>query len=106
MARHWSNKFERNTSRFERRFQLCGFYDENQLPHGGPEPSKTRRSAEDDDELILKYDKSNPIRGIQQITKGYEKWAKRYIETCKLQPSRQVERAQKWNRELLKKLKS
>merc|ERR1712113_1256104 len=106
MAKNWQNKFARNTARFERRWELCGFYDENLLPHGGPEPGKTRRSADDDDELILKYDKSNPIRGIQQITKGYEKWAKRYIETCKLQPGVQVNRAQAWNKKLLEKLQS
>ena len=96
-ARNWTNKFERNTARFARRFEQCGFYDENQLPHGGP---KVRRDA-DDDEEIIRYDKTNPIRGIHQITKGFEKWAKRYIVKCKLQPGRQVDRAQKWNNQLL-----
>merc|ERR1712176_682874 len=31
----WEKKFDNNVQRFERRFELCGFYDENQLPHGG-----------------------------------------------------------------------
>merc|ERR1712176_1056406 len=98
MVKNWKNKFARNVARFERRFELCGYYDEFQLPHGGPESQKTRRSAEDDDELILKYDKSNPVRGLQQIFKGFE--------TCKLQPSTQVDRANKWNKKLLEKLSS
>merc|ERR1719397_1374973 len=46
MAKNWQNKFARNTARFERRWELCGFYDENLLPHGGPEPGKTSGSEE------------------------------------------------------------
>jgi len=96
-AANWSAKFERNASRMERRFEICGFYDENQLPHGGPEPSKAKRSAEDEDEEFLRYDKLNPVRGIQQITRGFSKWAERYISTCKVQPAKQVDRMSKWN---------
>ena len=37
----WINKFEKNSERmarnFERGNQRCGYYDETQLPHGGPE---------------------------------------------------------------------
>ena len=37
----WINKFKTNSERmgrnFERGQQRCGYYDETQLPHGGPE---------------------------------------------------------------------
>ena len=37
----WIQKFATNAERMERNFnrgnQRCGFYDENQMPHGGPE---------------------------------------------------------------------
>merc|ERR1712176_72909 len=102
-AANWIPKFEKNTHRFERRFEICGFYDEFLLPHGGPEARKRRSAGADDDELV-RYDKENPIRGIQQITTGYSKWAKRYIETCKLQPGTQVDRASKWFNKLVDKL--
>ena len=109
-AANWGKKFDKNTARFERRFELCGFYDENQLPHGGPAP-KERRDAEDDlafldceGSLCPRYDKNNPVRGIQQITKGFAKWAQRYISDCKLQPAKQVERSNKWFGQLTGKL--
>ena len=98
-AKNWIPKFKRNTVRFEQRFELCGFYDSDQLPHGGPEPGRKRRSEDDidcDESGICRYDKSNPIRGLQQITTGYRKWAQRYISTCKVQPGRQVDRANRW----------
>ena len=109
-AANWGGKFDRNVDRFERRFELCGFYDENQLPHGGP-ANKERRDAEDDlafldceGSLCPRYDKNNPVRGIQQITKGVAKWAQRYISTCKLQPAKQVDRSNKWFGQLTGKL--
>ena len=41
----WINKFKKNTDRmgrnFERGNQRCGYYDETQLPHGGPEGNFT-----------------------------------------------------------------
>ena len=109
-AANWGGKFDRNVDRFERRFELCGFYDENQLPHGGP-ANKERRDAEDDlafldceGSLCPRYDKNNPVRGIQQITKGFAKWAQRYISTCKLQPAKQVDRSNKWFGQLTAKI--
>ena len=37
----WINKFKKNSERmgrnFERGNQRCGYYDQAQLPHGGPE---------------------------------------------------------------------
>merc|ERR1712176_802867 len=48
----WIDKFATNAERMERNFnrgnQRCGFYDENQLPHGGPEAARERRDAEID----------------------------------------------------------
>merc|ERR1711908_59373 len=41
----WIAKFATNARRMERNFnrsnQRCGFYDEDQLPHGGPELNKS-----------------------------------------------------------------
>ena len=96
MAANWSGKFNRNVGRLERRFELCGFYDANS-EHGGP---RERR----EDEEFERYDKSNPVRGIQQISNGFKKWAQRYIADCKVQPARQVERAAKWFTQLTGKL--
>merc|ERR1712174_171229 len=61
-AANWEGKFDRNTARFERRFELCGYYDETH-EHGGP-----RERREDDDLAFLdcegaacpRYDKPNP----------------------------------------------
>ena len=105
-ADNWVGKFDRNTARFERRFELCGYYDETH-EHGGP-----RERREDDDLAFLdcegaarpRYDKTNPIRGIQQITKGFSKWAQRYVFDCKLQPAKQVARSNKWFGQLTGKL--
>jgi len=108
VAAHWGPKFDRNTARFERRFELCGFYDENQLPHGGPSGDRKRRETTTDSDSVLddfaKYDKENPVKGLLQITNGFRKWAERYIEDCKLQPGKQTDRANKWRQTLQAKL--
>jgi len=106
-ANNWKNKFDKNIDRFEARWERCGFYDESQLPHGGPKPQRKRRDDEDDsvdeDGITIKYDKNNPVRGIKQITSGFRKWAERYLadtkdgKKCKNQPQTQVNRANKWN---------
>ena len=98
-AENWGPKFNRNVARFRRRFEQCPFYDEDQLPHGGPRPERKRR--EDDDTCenfpeFCRYDKSNPVRGLKQITTGFRKWAQRYVAECKVQPGRQVDRANLW----------
>ena len=102
-AGHWEQKFDRNVQRFERRFELCGFYDENQLPHGGPKPEDRKRREDDDDDILPRYNKDNPVTGIKQITMGFKKWAERYVSTCKLQPERQVQRSNKWFEQLAAK---
>merc|ERR1711997_49898 len=95
-ADNWVPKFEANAARMERRFELCGYYDD-QSEHGGP---RERRSAEE----IKRYDQANPMRGIQQITRGFSKWAQRYIADCKVQPAKQVDRMAKWYGQMLGKL--
>ena len=94
----WIQKFATNAERMERNFnrgnQRCGFYDENELPHGGPEPARERRDAEVD-----RYDREDPSVGIKQLTTGFSKWAQRYLSQCSGQRNYnyQVIRMQKWN---------
>ena len=113
-ADHWINKFENNAARMEIRFEKCGFFDPN-VPNGGPRPAETdrdRRSIDsdsqlrtlDDDGYGIRYDKTDPARGITEITTGYKKWAQRYIADCKLQPARQERRFRQWLRKLLTKM--
>ena len=108
-AAHWTKKFENNTERFRARFDLCPFYDES-LEHGGPAGSERKRRSFDDglcdEDGICRYDKLNPIVGIKQITTGFRKWAQRYIADCKLQPGRQVDRANYWFNKLGAKLQA
>merc|ERR1711890_47791 len=98
----WVAKFATNAGRmarnFERGNQKCGFYDEEQLPHGGPEERK-RRSADDDE---LRYNTNDPSVGAKQITTGFSKWATRYIGACSGQRDNnyQVNRMQRWNDKL------
>ena len=95
----WKGKFERNAERMERNFergnQRCGFYDENQLPHGGPSDDRKRRDADDVD----RYNREDPSEGIKQLTTGFSKWATRYLSQCSGQRNYQyqVSRMAKWN---------
>ena len=98
----WIGKFANNAERMARNFnrgnQRCGFYDEDQLPHGGPEEDaeeRKRRSLDDVD----RYDRENPDVGIKQLTTGYRKWAQRYLSACsgQKQYQHQVNRMNKWN---------
>merc|ERR1712127_836263 len=96
------------------RFERCGHYDESQEHGGQAGAERKRRDAEDAcldiDSELCRYDKSNPIRGIKQTTSGFRKWAERYLAndkdgaSCKLQPAKQVARAQAWHDKLLAKL--
>ena len=94
----WVAKFAKNADRmarnFERGNQRCGFYDEEQLPHGGPSDDRKRRDADVD-----RYDREDPAVGIKQLTTGYSKWAQRYLSNCSGQKnfSYQVNRMNKWN---------
>ena len=97
----WVGKFERNAERMERNFergnQRCGFYDENQLPHGGP--SERRKREIDADSIWDRYDREDPSVGTKQITTGFRKWAERYLSECSGQKNYnyQVNRMNKWN---------
>ena len=105
----WINKFAKNAERmrtkFQRGNQRCGYYDENNLPHGGPE----RRRREVDDELNSeRYNRTDPKEGVKQITTGFRKWAERYISRCSGQRNyqHQVNRMNLWNDKLQKHLDS
>ena len=97
----WIGKFERNAERMERNFergnQRCGFYDENQLPHGGP--SERRKREIDADSIWDRYDREDPSVGTKQITTGFRKWAERYLSECSGQKNYnyQVNRMNRWN---------
>ena len=97
----WIGKFERNAERMERNFergnQRCGFYDENQLPHGGP--SERRKREIDADSIWDRFDREDPSVGTTQITTGFRKWAERYLSQCSGQRNYnfQVNRMNKWN---------
>merc|ERR1712054_617420 len=71
----WIQKFANNAERMERNFnrgnQRCGFYDENQLPHGGP--SERRKREIDADAIWDRYDREDPSVGTKQITTGFRK---------------------------------
>ena len=99
-AANWVGKFDRNTARMQTRFSLCGFYDDS-TEHGGP--ARKRREDGEEDE-IERYDKNNPMRGVQQITRGFSKWAQRYIAACGKQPATQTDRMAKWYGQMLAKL--
>ena len=94
----WINKFTNNARRmkhnFERGEQRCGYYDEEQLPHGGP-----KRKRRSDDELDFERLSKDPRLAIKQITTGYRKWAERYLSQCSGQRryQHQVKRMNKWN---------
>merc|ERR1711937_176741 len=94
----WIQKFANNAVRMERNFnrgnQRCGFYDEEQLPHGGPE--RKRRDLGND---VDRYDREHPDVGIKQLTTGYRKWAERYLAACsgQRQYQHQINRMNKWN---------
>ena len=93
----WEDKFANNADRMENNFtrgnQRCGFYDENQLPHGGPSDDRKKRDAEFD-----RYDRENPCTGMKQLITGFEKWTERYISSCSGQKnySHQAKRMAKW----------
>ena len=68
----WVAKFANNAERMERNFrrgnQRCGYYDENNLPHGGPAAARGihRRAAQgfiiqtEDVEPWERYDREDP----------------------------------------------
>merc|ERR1711892_1584946 len=65
--------------------QKCGYYDANNLPHGGPNGDRKRRELED----VERYNREDPWEGTKQITTGFRKWAERYIAGCNGQANHQ-----------------
>jgi len=113
----WKNKFENNAGRMLAAYEReeCGYFDPDNLPHGGPDPNpelrpnlkpRNRRSDDGDqtdgglydEDGFMRYDKTNPMVGIKQITTGFRKWAERYINECHGQRKYkyQVDRMNKW----------
>ena len=95
----WKNKFETNAGRMKKNFlrgnQRCGFYDENMLPHGGPETDRERRDID-----LERFDRENPCIGIKNILTGFSKWSARYLASCSGQRSfkYQTKRMIKWDK--------
>merc|ERR1712227_553880 len=111
----WINKFKTNSERmgrnFERGQQRCGYYDETQLPHGGPENERKRRDLVSLDDLLRatdRYNRVDPEIGIKQITTGFRKWAERYLGNCSGQRNYayQINRMNRWNGLLQKHLEN
>ena len=105
----WIRKFANLSERMERNFnrgnQRCGYYNEDQLPHGGPE--RKRREDDDDFDWLDSMERggserlaSYPLLAIRQTTTGYKKWAQRYLSQCSGQKKHNfiVNRMKKWNR--------
>ena len=97
----WVKKFAKNADRMERNFnrgnQRCGYYDQDNLPHGGPALERRRRSADDFERLA-----NNPRMATRQLTTGFRKWAERYLSACsgQKQHQHQVNRMNSWNTKL------
>ena len=97
----WKAKFRNNAERMERNFtrgnQRCGYYDAENLPHGGPE-----RKRRDADDSVDRYNREDPSEGIRQLTTGYRKWAERYLSQCsgQRQHQHQINRMNSWNQKL------
>ena len=89
----FSKAADRMRDAFERNGEKCGYYDPNNLPHGGPE--RKRRDFDDD---FDRYNREDPFQGTKQITTGYRKWAERYISSCngQAQYQHQVKRFNKY----------
>ena len=94
----WVGKFQRNAERMARNYERCGYYDPNNMPHGGPSADRNRRDLEE----VFRYDKEDPSVGTQQITTGFRKWAARYMAACSGQRKfyYQINRMSKWNSQL------
>lgn len=91
--------------------QPCFFFDPDE-PHGG-RPKRDDDYADDenlDDDYdfgkasddLIRYDKSNPLRGLRQIMTGYRKWAERYIDQCPAE--KKDKKLSKWANEFRKKM--
>lgn len=94
----------------EKDVKACFFYDPDQ-PHGG----RPRERRDDDDEHLdddydfgkasddlIRYDQSNPLRGLRQIMTGYRKWAERYVDQCPAE--KQDKTLSKWANVFRKKI--
>ena len=67
------------------RFSLCGNYDDESRKRRDDYDYSYDASDETEPEDLVRYDKTNPVRGLQQITSAFKKWAERFLSDCKLQ---------------------
>ena len=64
VAAQWCVKFGKNTSRFQRRFELCPYYDDTQ-EHGGPPERKRRSDDREEWDFLRAIDWASPEAGIR-----------------------------------------
>jgi len=117
----WSNHVDRLTENMNKAYNrpICGFYDSD-LTNGGPDPNpehrpngrprkpieeRRRRQVEDDD---LRFDETNPLKGLKQITGKFEVWAERHINECggQRKEGHIAKRMTNWVRKLSKHLEA
>jgi len=96
----WNGHVDKIVSNMLRAYSrpVCGFFDSS-IKHGGPDPNthqrpdgkerrpidRKRRQTDDDSSDgtdLLKYDKNNPIKGLNQILGNFRTWAERHINEC------------------------
>merc|ERR1711979_61393 len=85
----FSKAADRMKNAFERNEQKCGYYDPDNLPHGGPAPADDDRKRRDLSDMFDSYNREDPYEGAKQVTTGYRKWAERYIAGCNGQKNHQ-----------------
>ena len=99
---NWVRKFSINGDRMEKAFtrgqQRCGYYDNENLPHGGPASHNVQRRDIDD----IRYDREDPCTGVKQIMTGFTKWPLRYISQCygQRENAYQFKRLGRWHKVL------
>ena len=99
---NWVRKFSINGDRMEKAFtrgqQRCGYYDNENLPHGGPASHNVQRRDIDD----IRYDREDPCTGVKQIMTGFTKWTLRYISQCygQRENAYQFKRLGRWHKVL------
>ncbi|CBY16470.1 unnamed protein product [Oikopleura dioica] len=90
----WSNRVDKMAANMLSAYDRakCGFYNSD-LTNGGPDPnpelrpngkprkvfSRKRRQVEDEE---LRFDETNPLKGLTQITKQFRIWSERHINEC------------------------
>lgn len=100
---------------FKKKKIIPCFYYNSTTTHGGR--SKRKRRDDTDYEYLdgdydfgkssddlVRYDKSNALRGLKQIMTGFKKWALRYIDQCPAEKTKQTH--SKWSNVMKGKLQA